>query len=841
MVTLTSDQYLKKGRFIQKIKNKYFSPKTSQLTQKEKGIIVQLALETKNRSRKEINDWRRGIRQAEDPEEPRRYILHDLYDDLKTDGHLQSLIQTRELATLSTRYYIANKKDGNEIPEKTELLEKAWFIFLMRDCIESIITGFRVIELRDRTKMSFEAVPGRNVIPEKSLVVFEATGDEGVFYDTPEWDSYLIRAGQTKDLGIMNDIVPQLIWKRNAQQSWAEFSEKFGIPLVSATTNKTSDKDLARIQYMLEQLGEAAQAVLPEGTTIDIKEGASASRVDVYDKQIERCNSEMSKRILGGTMVSDNGSSRSQSEVHERTLDDKIAGFDRKIIAFLVNDQVLPLLAKHGMPFTENDKFVFDEQKKRDLNKLWEIVNEILDKYDVPDEWVSKTFNIPIEGRKKQEAKPKSGVSANFKPPLLGGLAGAVRFPNYIEEKNGIVEATGVRDQLYSKIAKESEKILKQLWDKGETDPYIIAKTLMSARILQKGLFSGWKNRNTLNYDATDHVALAFMEHNLFHFSYAREIGTLQELNQWLVNKDKMEIRSFTDFKAAAAPLLKKVDGNWLKTEYKFTVATAQNASSFNRHWNERETVGEFIQFQTVGDSNVRHDHRLLHGKVFNINDPEARRLYPPLSFGCRCEFGQYVGVPKNVMKGADGIALLDMDEKLAKKMLVNRGELKQVFTANQFYVENSGFAKESRKLDYSKYGLKPFSEMKGLKKLAIDPTINKSNAKELFKPEKGGSYMGHTDYVQRKMKLQKADFDKNTKTNAGLFPHVEEVLNNPDEVYMVSPKEGTISFRYVKAYDKGMLVVDTEVTEKAGHVINGWQLTSKDTARKGLLINKNM
>ena len=843
MRTLTSDQYLNNKPFF-----KFFN-RGKKITPKDKGIIVKIVQEAKNRSRKEIQDWRQALELAENPEEPRRYLLHDLYDELMIDGHLKSIIQTRKLATLSTRFMIVDKKSGNEVPEKTELLWTSWFIRLIKNCLDAEYTGYRLIELKNPEKKTFKVVPPRNVVPQKSLVLFEVAGDEGLYYDTPEWDNYLIQVGEEEDLGIINDIIPQLIWKRNAQQAWAEFGEKFGIPMLTATTNKSNEKDIDHIEEMLTQLGEAAQAVLPEGTTIDIKDGANAGNIQVFDKQIERTNGEMSKRVLGGTMVSDNGSSRSQSEVHERTLDDKIGASDRTSIEFLVNDQVLPILRAHGMPFSENERFAFDAKKKTDLNKLWQIVKEVLEDYEVPEEWISKTFNIPIEGKKKKTKGTKEGATANFNTPLPVGWAGAsegVNFPAYQGYCDHTIEAS--KNKTFEELEKQSEAILKELWKKGKTDKYTLSKSLIAGTWLQEGLFSGWgKRRMQVEYNATDHVALAFMEYNLFHFSHARELAGLQELNQLLFDKEKLEIRSFADFKRQAEPLLKQLNKNWLRTERNFAVATAQNASAFQLHWNERNSVTKYIQYQTVGDSNVRSEHRLLHGLIFDINDPDARRLYAPNGHGCRCEFIQYMGNPKKVTKGIEAIEALALDKDTAQKMLQNRGDIKQVFTANQFYIESKEreFATSISKLDYARYGLKKYADMKGLKTLTLDNSINGDNVNELFKPEKNTTYMGFEDYTKRKMLLEKTDFKKNTsggKIKPGenrhrLFPHVKDVLKNPDEVYMASQKSGQIEYRYIKFYDEKYLVVDVVVKDSAE--IKEWFYTSDESYRKGLLINK--
>ncbi|HEB79257.1 MAG TPA: hypothetical protein ENI79_02120 [Rhodospirillales bacterium] len=49
-----------------------------------------------------------------------------------------------------------------------------------------------------------------------------------------------------------------------------------------------------------------------------------------------------------------------------------------------------------------------------------------------------------------------------------------------------------------------------------------------------------------------------------------------------------------------------------------------------------------FWQYKTVGDGSpgkfgVRRDHAALHDKVFRIDDPIWRTIYPPWGWGCRC------------------------------------------------------------------------------------------------------------------------------------------------------------------------------------------------------------
>jgi hypothetical protein len=381
------------------------------------GVIMQLAKEFADRSRADIQKWRQAI-QAADSETPRWVLLQDLYDNLSTDGHLSSVLAIRKAATLSKRFYIQDKS-GQEQPEKTELLQTEWFYHLMEHLLDTPFRGYTVMELTDPATYRFELIPRRNCVPQNKMILFEAMGDKGITYTDPAFARNIFDLQSINLFGLLNNIVPQLIWKRNAQQVWADFSEKFGIPLITATTIKTSKKDLDHIENMLRQLGQAAQAVFPEGTTIDIKgDTIKGDPHKVFLEQIKLANDEISKPFVGGTMVNEEGSSRSQSEVHERTLDDKISESDRRMIEFTVNGKIIPILSQWGLKFTEGDRFVFDRTEDLSMTQHWAIVSGAIDRgYNIPEDWVSSRFNIPIEGKRQPQTLPaaKAAFTQNFR------------------------------------------------------------------------------------------------------------------------------------------------------------------------------------------------------------------------------------------------------------------------------------------------------------------------------------------------------------------------------------------------------------------------------------------
>lgn len=401
------------------------APKNASKQADGKTIIAQIINEFKNRNRAEIDGWRQALSMATRPDDPRSYALQDLFDNLQSDLHYISERELRKSATLCADFSIINRQSGDIETELTEFFKEEWYYDFRSDTLDYITKGHTIIELKDPVTLRFKVIPRRNVSPAMKRVYLEAAGSKFIDYSDPSFKYTLIKVGKEDDLGLLADMCGQLIWKRNAQQSWAEFSEKYGQPLITATTNKTAKNDLDKIQELLDELGEAARAVLPEGTTIDIKPFSGSDSYQVYDKQIDRINSEISKPLVGGTMLTDDGSSRSQSEVHERNLDEKIAARDKLVIEFITNGQLIPMLQAWGYPIDPKvHKFRYDASFELTLKEFWEVVKELIQYYDIPMTWISKTFNVPIDAIKKQTTPPP----ANEPPTTEKKMPKAVGF-----------------------------------------------------------------------------------------------------------------------------------------------------------------------------------------------------------------------------------------------------------------------------------------------------------------------------------------------------------------------------------------------------------------------------
>ena len=198
--------------------------------------------------------------------------------------------------------------------------------------------------------------------------------------------------------GLLGAFQIQTIPKKNMCSFWDMFGEIFGMPLRVATTTSRDPKEYDRIERMLRDMGAAAYGLFPEGTTVDLKESTRADAFNVYDKRIDRCNSEISKGILTVTMTMEDGASLSQSEVHRKMLENLIQK-DADLIRDLVNWQLIPRMIRHGFPL-KGFRFAWDESVDYTPEQQVAYERLLLEHYEVDPKYFVDKYNIPLKRQK---------------------------------------------------------------------------------------------------------------------------------------------------------------------------------------------------------------------------------------------------------------------------------------------------------------------------------------------------------------------------------------------------------------------------------------------------------
>ena len=280
--------------------------------EQKRSVLIQLNEVAARLSQKDIATWRQAWQMALNVENPKRGRLYDCYTDALIDLHLTGCIGQRDGKTLQKKF-VLKTEDGKEDDTAMKIFERQWFADFVSYVLESRYWGHSLIQLGDvttvngvRTFTDVSLVPRKHVIQEYGVIVKDA-GDS---YRTGGLEKWCVEVGKPRDLGLLLKCVPQAFSKKNMLAYWDVFGEIFGMPIRIAKTAAQTGSERSRIESMLANMGAAAWGLFPDGTDIDIKESSRGDAFNVYDKRIDRANSEMSKGVLNQTMTIDSGSSR---------------------------------------------------------------------------------------------------------------------------------------------------------------------------------------------------------------------------------------------------------------------------------------------------------------------------------------------------------------------------------------------------------------------------------------------------------------------------------------------------------------------------------------------------
>ncbi|AHJ98946.1 phage head morphogenesis protein [Hymenobacter swuensis] len=153
---------------------------------------------------------------------------------------------------------------------------------------------------------------------------------------------------------------------------------------------------------------------------------------------------------------------------------------------------------------------------------------------------------------------------------------------------------------------------------------------------VQLGLFTATSNRLLraveVGYGRSDEKLLRYMRENISFFSAAKTQHQAVELSGLLLDEQGQR-KPWRAFRNDALQVHELYNVRWLKTEYEHAVASAQMAAK----WEEFEESPFLLQYETVGDSRVRPEHRAWDGITLPADHPWWQTHYPPNDWLCRC------------------------------------------------------------------------------------------------------------------------------------------------------------------------------------------------------------
>ncbi len=370
-------------------------------------IVIDLQRQTDYLTQRDLKAWRQAHQLALSVENPNRQRLYDIYRDVDLDLHLSGCIGQLQGFIMGKSFKLT---DGNGDPDEEALkyLETAWFKQFIRYVMEARYWGHSLIELgdvitREDGTLSIDGVtliPRKHVIPEygRVTVIAGGTWQDGIPYREEPWSDWLVEVGAPDDLGLYLKAAIQTIPKKYALAFWDSFAEMFGLPIRVAKTSSRDQKDIDGLGKMMENMGSKAWAVLPSDSEIELKESSRGDAYNVYDKRVDRANSELSKLVLHVTMTIEDGSSLSQSQTHLKVLDNLIYEI-ADLVRDTVNDQLLPKLVKLGFPL-KGLRFDWDEPLDYTPEQQKAYEEMILNNFEVDGSYFADKYGMPVGERR---------------------------------------------------------------------------------------------------------------------------------------------------------------------------------------------------------------------------------------------------------------------------------------------------------------------------------------------------------------------------------------------------------------------------------------------------------
>lgn len=288
---------------------------------------------------------------AVDPLNPDRSDLLSIYERTVKDSQYICEHDKAESFLITEPFDVMLKGQDKADEQRTDLFRRPWFTDFLTMCLEAEFWGYTLLEfgLQDEHGefMGIKIFPRHHVRPFEREITKHPDDIHGLPYGDRATEYFLLPVGQPEDIGKLETIAVEVIWKTFARSDWSEYNERFGKPMVIYKTSTNSDSELDEAFEMAQKFGSDLAGVCNPEDELDVKPVASTESAENYDKLALRCDEYISKLMNGQTGTSDVKAWTGTAEVHERVLTEFTKARLKRIEDF-INYNLFPFLIAHG-------------------------------------------------------------------------------------------------------------------------------------------------------------------------------------------------------------------------------------------------------------------------------------------------------------------------------------------------------------------------------------------------------------------------------------------------------------------------------------------------------------
>lgn len=366
----------------------------------------------------DVSTWRSAVNSAK---MGYRNSLFRLYENLMADGTLSQAIGKRTEAITNSELTFLNAK-GEPDPAIDHIIDSIEFENLLTAIMEAKAWGISVIDIMSvMPSLKIFNVPRRNLNIAHKMVLAREGDETGMPYADNPYIIEVVNPGEP--LGYIYKAAVYVIYKRGGFGDWTEFAEIFGMPFRAWKYSAYDTNVRDELLKALAQAGGRLNMIVPKEAELDQKEATSNANGELFDKLIDRCEKEILIAVLGETMTTVDGSSKSQSETHKDVAEDKNKS-DRRFVRRVLNTYVLPIFERMGLPVA-GGSFIFPEQGESLSTK--DRVDIALrlrgDGIPVSDEYLYEVSGVrmPLDGETISKRPGLAAMPEELPPPEPGG------------------------------------------------------------------------------------------------------------------------------------------------------------------------------------------------------------------------------------------------------------------------------------------------------------------------------------------------------------------------------------------------------------------------------------
>ncbi|MCO5253621.1 MAG: DUF935 domain-containing protein [Bacteroidetes bacterium] len=379
-----------------------------------------LNYEAETMSAKTLRDWKDAVATASDPTNPDRTLIASLYKNLMLNDHLASVIDSRILYSKRRKFKFVGEND-KENTEISWLFERPWFFELMDYVIREQFQGTTLIEFGELTPegeiAEINEIPQSHFNPIKGIITKNAGDTSGVSYKDGALADYYVQIGKNRDLGMLSQLAPIVLADKLGLGTLLDYIDKFGVPPIFITTDR---EDTKRLQELYDAASNFRSNHFMVGRGNEkfeigsLGSGASAANLP-HIALTKLCEERISKRVLGGSGMTDEKAYVGSSEIQFRLAKDRFES-DGLLFEYVFNTQIKPRLVKISPVYAglANHYFKWDDTESLTIKEQVENMSKLGSLFEIDPEYVTKLTGIPIIGTKtaapaKEEEEKEKG------------------------------------------------------------------------------------------------------------------------------------------------------------------------------------------------------------------------------------------------------------------------------------------------------------------------------------------------------------------------------------------------------------------------------------------------